>query len=141
VRCGSGGDVAGTKRECGHVGTSFAERGQNISSVDVEHGGVVKLSVHHDSLDTHFVLEGLLVQLEEKRSLTGRDFVTFLDNLEVFDDFNFGSANLGGDVQLLEETSLLRVKSSRTSFDHDILGGDGTNFGGCFSHLTVENFL
>lgn len=50
-----------------------------------------------------------------------------------------GLNNLGGNSEVTEETSLSGIKSGGTGGNSDLLGGNGTNTGGGFSDLRVED--
>lgn len=129
VGCGGGDDVTGSERAGGEGTSTAGESGEDILGGDAEALGFEKVAVHHDSLDGHFELERTDLQLIEEGGLRGGDLLTFVDDLEIVDNFNLGFHNFGGNVQLLEERSLGRVNSGGASLDGDILGGDGTNTG------------
>ena len=61
-----------------------------------------------------FVLERSDVELVEESSLGGFDDLTLLDDGSITDDLNLGLLDLSGNRERLEESSLLRVKSSYT---------------------------
>jgi len=129
VGCGGGGDVTGSERAGGEGTSTAGESGEDILGGDAEALGFEKVAVHHDSLDGHFELERTDLQLIEEGGLRSGNFLTFVDDLEIVDNFNLGFHNFGGNVQLLEERSLGRVNTGGASLDGDILGGDGTNTG------------
>lgn len=132
---GRGDNVAGSERAGGNSANTAGESGENIIGADAEALGGEEVAVHHDLLDSHFVLEGTDLQLIEEGGLTGGNFVTFGNDLDIVDNFNLGLHNLGGNVQLLEERSLGGVNTGGTSLDQDILGGDGTDTGGGLTDL------
>jgi NADH:ubiquinone oxidoreductase subunit F (NADH-binding) len=89
----------------------------------------------------HLIAEGANLQLVQESSLGGFDLGACSDYLLVSDDFNLGLENLRLDVQLLEEAGLLGVKTSGTSTDPHIIGGDSADLSGSLTSLLVENLL
>jgi len=83
-----------------------------------------ELSSIKEVLDVHLVLERSDFQLVEEGSLRLVDLLTFLDDRNGVHDFNLGLGNLSLDAKSLEETSLLWVKSGRSGWDDDTIGGD-----------------
>ncbi len=69
------------------------------------------------------------------------DLLSLEDDLLVVNDFNLRLQDLSLDVQVLEESRLLRVETSGASFDPHINGSYSTDFSGCLSAFTVDELL
>jgi len=132
-------NVSGTKRDGGAVGNTGRELSEDGSRGNGEDCGVEELSVLEDLFDSHFVFERSDLQFIEEGSLSGGDLISFGNNIEIVEDFNLGLDNLGSDTEVTEETSLSRIKTGGTGGDSDLLGGNGTDTGGGFSDLRVED--
>jgi hypothetical protein len=61
--------------------------------------------------------------------LGGVNFVASFDDSDGADDFNLSLHNLGLDLQSLEESGLLRVKTGWAGGDNDISGGNRADLG------------
>jgi len=61
--------------------------------------------------------------------------------LLVSNNFYLRFLNFGLDLERLEETSLLWVKTSWTSFDPDIIWSNSTRLSWGFSLLSIDDFL
>ena len=83
-------------------------------------------------LDAETIAEWGDVQHVEKRGLGWSDLVLLLDQMDIVQDFNASTGDLGGDLQSLEEGGLLGTESGGTLRDDDIQGSDGTSLGGGF---------
>ena len=66
------------------------------------------------------------------------NLITFVNELEIVEDFSLGLNNLGGDSEVAGETRLSGIKFGGTG-ERDLLGSNGTNTGGGFSDLVVED--
>ena len=141
VRNGRWDHVAGSKRDASEVVGTSTEASKDVIVGDLENLVAEELSVVHEGLDLHLILEGANLQTIEKGSLRGTNLVSLSDNSDGVDDFNLSSDNLGGDVEGLEELGLLWIHTGGTGGNSDILGGDSSNLGGSGSNLGIEDLL
>jgi hypothetical protein len=132
-------NVSGSERDGGAVGNTGGELSEDGLGGDGEDCGVEELSVLEDLADSHFVFERSNLQFIEEGGLSGGDLISFGNNIEIVEDFNLGLDNLGSNTEVTEETSLSRIKTGGTGGDSDLLGGNGTDTGGGFSDLRVED--
>mmetsp|Transcript_11008 Transcript_11008/g.23844 ORF Transcript_11008/g.23844 Transcript_11008/m.23844 type:complete len:326 (+) Transcript_11008:110-1087(+) len=101
---------------------------------DVENLGVEEAAVVVDGLELETICEGGDLELLEESSLRGSNLVTLVDELDVVDDLNLTTGNLGCDLKGLEEGSLTRI-TTRGSLGNDHIarcncpytGRSGTN--------------
>lgn len=115
------------------------EFGEESGGVNVDDGFREDLSLVVDGLDFHTILEGFEVEFLEKGSFWGFYFFVLGADLEVLGDLDLTLDDLGGDVQSVEEVDLWGIKSSRSSGNWEINGGNGTD--SCFSgDLVSLNF-
>ena len=136
---GHGSDVAGTEGERGHVLGGSAELGEDIGRGDGEDLGVVDRALVEEALDVHLVLEGSDLQFVEEGGLAGGNLLFSGDDSDFIHDFDLRLHNLGLDVQSLEESSLLRVKTGGAGGNDNISGGELADSGGGLSHLGVKD--
>ena len=106
------------------------ETANELILIDVEDGGREHVSVVEDLDDGHTVRERRDVQHVEQRRLGRADTRASLDDLDVGDDFNRTTGDLGRDLEGLEEGRLAGLHTSVTGRDEDILGRKGTSTGG-----------
>ena len=135
------GSETGGERDGSDVLSRSAEGGEDVVNGDAEDGWRIDSAVIEDVFDVHLVLERSNLEFVEESSLTGRDLLTLGDDLDGVDDFDLTLDDLGSDVQVLEEGSLLGVHTGTTSGDGHIGGSKDTNLGGGLSNLTVKNLL
>ena len=141
VRNGRWDHVAGSKGDASEVVGTSTEARKDIIVGDLENLVAEELSVVHEGLDIHLILEGANLQTIEEGSLRGTNLVSLSDNSDGVDDFNLSSDNLGGDVEGLEELGLLWIHTGGTGGNSDILGGDSSNLSGSGSNLGIKNLL
>jgi hypothetical protein len=134
-----GGDT-GSERDGGNglgTGEETVEKGLllNVEDLGTENGTVVV-----DLGDGHTVSERRDVQHVQKGSLGRTDSVTGGNDLNVGNDFNRTSSNLGWDTKGLEERGLSGFHTSVTTGDVDIVGGNGTSSGGSGDLVGDDDF-
>lgn len=83
-----------------------------------------------DLNDLHTVCERRDVHHVEQSRFGGTDTVSGVDDLDVADNFDGTTGNLGGDTQSLEEGGLARFHTSVTSGDSDIDRSESTGTSG-----------
>ena len=108
-------------------GHELVEEGRLLN---VENGRVEELSVGEDLGDNETVGEGLDVEELEEGGLGRTNLGTHNDQVNVGNDFNRSSSNLGGNVQGLEERGLSGLHSGVTGGDEDVNLGESTSLGG-----------
>ena len=125
----------GDGRETGGQGdgSDLLDSGQESVEEDrllnVEDLGREDVSLGEDLLDNHSVGERRDVEHVQQGSLGGSDLDTSLEDLDVVDDFNGTTGNLGRDLQGLEERGLTGLHTSVTGGDVNVVGGNGTGSG------------
>jgi hypothetical protein len=92
-----------------------------------------------DFSDFHLILERIDLKLIEKGSFSASNFVTLEDNLFLSNDFNLSLNNLSLNLKLLEERSLLRIKTGGTSGNGHIIGSNHTRLGRRGSNFGVKD--
>ena len=102
------------------------EAANELILIDVENGGREHVAVVEDLDDGHTIGERRDVQHVEQRRLGGSDTGTRGDDLDVRDDFNRTTGDLGGDVQGLEEGGLARLHTGVTGGNDNVLGRERT---------------
>lgn len=111
----------------GSNGLNTAEEAVNeFLLVDVKDRGREDVALVEDLHDGHTVGERRDVQHIEQRRLGRTDTGASSDDLDVGDDFNRTTGNLGRNVQSLEEGGLARLHTGVAGRDEDILGCVGT---------------
>lgn len=103
--------------------------------------GVEDLSGLENLGDLHLVRERIDLQFIEKKSLSSINLISDEDDLLGSNDLNLGLDNLGCDLKLLEETSLLWIKTGGSSWDNDIIWSDHTSLSWGWSNLGVKDSL
>ena len=130
VHNGGKGGVVGGQGDSSDGGDGLGEGAQELLIGDVKNIGAEALTVLVDLGDGHTVGERRDVQQVKEGSLGGTDLVASLNELEVGDNLNGTTGNLGGDTESLEEGGLTGFHTSVTTGDPDIIGGDGTGTSG-----------
>lgn len=120
---------------------TILESGQDVVGGQGEHLSIEELSVLKNLGDVHLVREWIDLKLIEKKSLSSINLVSLSDDLLWSNNLNLGLDNLGLDLKVLEERSLLWIKTSWTGWDCDAVWGNHTSLGWGWSHLRVENIL
>jgi len=129
--------------------SSERERGLDLDgtlelSKDSVGGEVKNLSIEDGTIlenlkDLHLIEERMDLQLIKESSLGTSNLHTSEDNLLGGNDINLGLNNLGLDLESLEHSGLLWVKSSWSGWDPHIIWGNHTWLGWGWSHLIVED--
>lgn len=117
---GDGSDGLDTRGELSNEGRLL-----NVKDGWWEDGTVVV-----DLDDGHTVGERRDVQHVKQGGLGSTDLVTGLDDLDIVDNFNGTSGNLGWDTESLEERGLSRFHTGVTGRNVDIDGSESTGLGG-----------
>lgn len=135
----NGGEVDGERD-----GGDGLDRGEELVDegllVDVEHLGSEDGSVVEDLDDRHTVRERRDVEHVQEGGLGGSDSGSGGDDLDVGDNLDGSSGNLGRDRERLEEGGLSGLHAGVTSGDPDVLGGERSSSGGG-GDLVVEDDL
>jgi hypothetical protein len=113
------------KRDGSNVSNTLHEPANDVSLSKVKDLGGVESTIIIDHLRDESIVEGREVQHVEENSLGWTDLVAFAEDLDVVDDFNVTTNNLGLNVNSLEEGSLLGIKTRGTLVDHDNAWSDG----------------
>ncbi len=132
IRNGSHGGVTNLKGNSGDVGNTLGELGEDVLVGNVQQRWRVDSAIVEDQLDAQAVLEGLDTQHLKKGGLRSSDLSTFLDKVDIVDDFNRTLGDLGLNGEGLEERGLGGILTSRTSRDNHIARGNGASLGGGF---------
>lgn len=127
---GNKGGVVEGQRDGSNGLDTGAEAVEQLLLVDVEDGGGEGLAVVVNLHDTHSVGERRDVQHVEQSSLGGTDTGTGVDDLDIGNDFNGTTGDLGWDTQSLEESGLSGLHTGVSGGDTDIPGSEGTGTGG-----------
>lgn len=126
---GNGGDTSGQR----DGGNGLDTRNELVNKgllLNIEDGRGEDGTVVVDLDDSHTVGEGRDVEHVQQCSLRGADLATGGNDLNVRDDFNGTTGNLGGDTKGLEERGLSGLHTSVTGRNVDVVGGKGTGTGG-----------
>lgn len=113
---GDGGNGLDTRHELGDEGRLL-----NVQDLGWEDGTVVV-----DLNDRHTVGERRDVEHVQEGGLGRSDLGTGRDDLDVIDDFDGTSGDLGWDTKGLEERGLSWLHTGVSGWDVDVVGGDGT---------------
>lgn len=116
--------------QAGDGGDRLAEGLEELLIGDVEDIGAEALAAIVDLLNAHTVGEGRDVQQVEQGRLGSTDLGTGLNELEVGDNLNGTTSNLGGDTKSLEEGGLTGLHTGVTSGNPDVTGSESTGTGG-----------
>ncbi|GAO51719.1 hypothetical protein G7K_5812-t1 [Saitoella complicata NRRL Y-17804] len=129
VHDGDNGGVVGSQGDGGNGLDGGQEVGDEDILGNVENVGGEDVTVVVDKLDTHTVGEGGDVEHVQQGSLGSTDLGTGSNDLDLGNDFDGTTGNLGRNTQSLEERGLSGLHTGVTSGDEDIGGGDGTSTG------------
>jgi len=124
-----------------HIAEPSSEGTEDISVLDVEHRGVVDITVLIDIERSKAILEGLQVELSKKRSFRGTDLGANFKNLDIVKNFNGTLGNLGGNVKSLKERGLGGFKRGDTGMDGEVDLGHGAGTGSSFNFILVNDAL
>ena len=111
---GRKGGVAGGQGDSSDGGDGLGEGSKELLLGDVKDIGTEDLTLLVDLGNGHTVGEGRDVEQVQQGSLGGTDLGTFLNELEVGNNFNGTTSNLGGDTESLEEGGLTGFHTSVT---------------------------
>ncbi|KAI3488229.1 hypothetical protein L1887_47768 [Cichorium endivia] len=124
------GGVVERERDAGDLLDTQHKAVHQLVLGDVEDARLEALALVVDLHDRHTVREGRDVEHVEQRSLRGADTVAGIDDLDVRDDLDGTTGDLGGDTEGLEERGLTGLHTGVTGLDEDVLGSVGTSTGG-----------
>ncbi|GMR33482.1 hypothetical protein PMAYCL1PPCAC_03677, partial [Pristionchus mayeri] len=127
---GSSRGVLDGKRHGGNVADSLEEAGTELRGGEVEDLRGVDRSVVVDLEDNQTVRERGDSQHVEQGSLGSSDLVAGGDEVDLNEDLNGSSGDLGGDLESLEERGLLRSHSGVLGRQLHVARGDGSSLGG-----------
>lgn len=122
---GDGGETSG-QRDGGNGGDTRHEALDQDVLFNVQDGRAEDVAVGEDLNDLHTVVERRDVQHVQQGGFGGSDLGTGGNDLNVVDDFDGTSGNLGRNGQGLEERGLSGFHTSVTGGDVDIDGSDGS---------------
>lgn len=134
-----GGDT-GSQRDGGNGLGSGKESIEQSLLLNVEDLGSEDGTVVVDLGDGHTVGERRDVQHVKQSSFGRSDSSTGLDDLNIVDDFDGTSSNLGGDTKSLEERGLSWLHTGVTTWDVDVGGGESTSSGGSSDLVGDDDF-
>ncbi|GMT02931.1 hypothetical protein PENTCL1PPCAC_25105, partial [Pristionchus entomophagus] len=129
---GNGGSrgVLDGKRHGGDVTDSLEEARAELRGGEVEDLRGIDRSVVIDLEDNQAVRERSDPQHVEEGSLGSSDLVASGDEMNIVQDLDGSSRDLGGDLESLEERGLLGAHAGVLGRKHDIAGSDGSSLGG-----------
>jgi hypothetical protein len=137
---GSKGGVTSGQRDGSNLGDTRDEVGKQSLLLNVKDGRREAGTLIVDLDKSHTVGEGRDVQHVEQSSFGGTDLGALGDKVDVGDNFNGTTGNLGWDTKSLEERGLTGFHTSVTGRDFDINGSDGTSTSRS-SNTVGENLL
>jgi len=111
-----------------------------LGFVNVENVGRKGVALVKDLDNSHTVSERRNVEHVEQSGFRGTDTGTGGDDLDIGDNFNGTTSNLGGDTESLEERGLSGFHTSVASRDRDVLGGKGTGTGRSSNLVCDDDF-
>jgi len=124
-----GGDT-GSERDRGNGLGSRKESVEQGLLLNVENLGREDGTVVVNLGDGHTVGEGRDVEHVQQSSFGSTDSTTGLNDLDIGDDFNSTSSNLGWDTKSLEERGLSGFHTGVSTWYPNIVGGNGTSSSG-----------
>jgi hypothetical protein len=117
------------------------EFGEDSTGAEVQDLSVEETSILENLGDHHLVRERIDLQFLEKGTLGTIYSNTGFNNLLGNNNFNLGLDNLGLDLKILEERSLLWIKSGWSGWDPYIGWGNHTWLGWGWSDFFIEDLL
>lgn len=126
---GDGGVVEGKRQACNLLDTQSESLDQGVLG-HVKDARIESLSVVVDLGDGHTVSEWRDVEHVQQCSLGRSDSSTTSNDLDVRNNLNGTSGNLGWDTESLEEGGLSGLHTGVAGLDNDVGGGVGTGTGG-----------
>lgn len=124
----NGGDTS-SERKSGNGLDTRRELGKEGRLLNVEDGWREDGTVVIDLNNRHTVGERRDVQHVEQSGFGRSDLLALSDDLDIVDDFNGTTGNLGRDTESLEERGLSWLHTGVTGRDVDVDGGKGTSLG------------
>ena len=139
MRSRSFGGITKTKRKLSLELDSVLELSKDNIIGKRKYSRLEDTSILENFSNFHLILERIDLKLIEKGGFSGSNFVALENNLFLSNDFNLSLNNLSLDLKLLEERSLFRIKTSRTSGNGHIIGSNHTRFGRRGSNFGVKD--
>lgn len=124
-----GGDT-GSERDSGNGLGSREESIEQSLLLNVEDLGREDGTVVVDLSDGHTVSERRDVEHVQQSSFGSTDSTTGLDDLDIGNDFNGTSSNFGWNTKSLEERGLSGFHTGVSTWDPNVVGGNGTSSSG-----------
>lgn len=121
--------------------SGFLELGEDGVGVQIEHGSIEQGSILEHLSDLHLVLEWIDLELIEKSGFSASNLVSLDDHSLFGNDIDLSRHNLGLDLEGLEELGLFGIKTSWTSWNHDISWSDHTRLSRRWSDFGIQNSL
>jgi len=134
-------DNASSERHLSKIHDTTLELLEKNILAQIKDGSVENVTLLVDLQDVHFVREWSDSELIEESSLGTIDLISSEDDLLVSNNFYLRFLNFGLDLEILEETSLLWVKTSWSGSDPDIIWSNGTRLSWGLSLLIIDDFL
>lgn len=130
VRDGGDGRVVEGKRDRSNLLDTGHEAADEEVLADIEHLGAEAVTLVVDLQNAHTVGERRDVEHVEQHRLGGTDTSTTGDDLDVRDDFDRTTGNLGGNTKSLEERGLAWLHTGVAGGNGNVGGGVGTGTSG-----------
>lgn len=127
VHDGSQGGEVGGQGDGADGADGRLESGQELFLANIQDVGAEDLTVVVDLSNGHTIGEGRDVEHVQQGGLRGADLSTGHNELELADNFNGTTSNLGGNTEGLEERSLVWWHTSVSSWNENIQGSNGTS--------------
>ena len=126
VRHRNDGRVVESQGDCSNSLDSRHETSNELLLTNIEYSGREDIAVVEDLDDGHTVGERRDVQHVEQGRLGGTDTGAGGDDLDIGDDLDRPTGDLGRDTEGLEEGGLAGLHTGVAGGDKDIFGGEGT---------------
>ena len=133
------GGVVECEGDAGNCLDTRQEAVDQLLLVDVQHAGGERSTITKDLIDGHAVCERRDVEHVEQGGLGRPDFGARNHDLDIGDDFNRTTGNLGGDRKGLEEGGLSGLHASVSGRNDDIDWGNSTSTGGSLDLVGRDN--
>ncbi|CAO0795535.1 unnamed protein product [Mucor circinelloides] len=127
VRNGSQSRITNSERDGGNLTDSSQQVGNQLGFFNIENIGREERSSIVNLDNTHTISEGRDVQHVQENSFGRTDLGARLDKLDIRDNFNGTTSNLGGDTESLEERGLSWFHTSVTTGNDNISRSNGTS--------------
>ena len=133
--------IAKTERKLSLELNCILELSKNHISRERKDSRLEDTSILENFFNFHLILERIDLKLIEKSGFSGSNFVALENNLFLGNNFNLSLNNLSLDLELLEERSLLRIKTSWTCRNGHIIRCNHTRFCRRGSNFSVKDLF